>query len=147
MSSDHDVAAHVQAFTHRYRVRYPEHGPRNSDPHYADFEHYKATRRANGTYYCDFAHEHRGGDTSECDLSKPLECHHTHIEWALINEVDLALLEHDYPGVSKMGVGAWAETAPNLTLLCCKHHRGDGGIHNASASDFAGENYVRDLIA
>jgi len=141
------VAAHLQHMTRRYAVRYPEHGPRSSDPHYADFEHYKARRKADGTYHCDFAAEHRDGDPSECDLTRPLECHHKHIEWALLNEIDLALLEHDYPGVSAMGVGAWVESADNLELLCVPHHRSAGGKHNASYSDFEGENYVRNLIS
>lgn len=139
--------AHDQMFTHRYVVHYPEHGPRESDPHYADFHAYKALRRKNGTYTCDFAVEHRGGDISECTMDKPLECHHRFIEFAVMNAVDLALLEHDYPGVSSMGVGAWVESAANLMLLCVFHHRGHGGAHVASASDYASLAYVRGLIS
>jgi hypothetical protein len=141
------IAAHVQKVSHTYLIRYPEHGPRESDPHYADFHAYKALRRKNGTYHCDFAVEHRAGDTSECDLTAPLEAHHRVIEFATMNAVDLALLEHDYPGVSSMGVGAWVESAANLTLLCRLCHRGPGGVHVASASDYEAEKYVRNLIA
>lgn len=140
------IAAHSQKVTRTYLVHYPEHGPRESDPHYADFHAYKATRKANGTWYCDFAHEHRNGDTSECDLGAPLEAHHRVIEFAIQNEVDLELLEKDYPGVSSMGVGAWVESAENLELLCRKCHRGAGGVHNASASDYTASEYVRNLI-
>lgn len=142
-----DVPAHDQHVSHSYTVHYPEHGPRASDPHYKDFEEYKRRRRAAGTYHCDFAAEHRAGDTSECDLSKPLECHHKHIEFSLQNGVDLALLEGDYPGVSKQGIGAWIETAPNLELLCVFHHRGHGGKHVLSQSDFEGLVYVRGLTS
>src|SRR5690348_18311380 len=99
------TAAHTQSVTHAYTVRYPDHAPRKSDPHYADFRAYKKKRRANGTYYCDFAVQHRNGDVSECQGQ--VECHHAHIEFALQNGVDLALLEKDYPGVSEQGVGAW----------------------------------------
>jgi hypothetical protein len=141
-----DVPAHVQKVTHSYSVSYPEHGPRTSDPHYADFHAYKALRRKAGTYYCDFAKAYRGGDTSECDNANPLECHHRIIEFATLNSVDLALLEPAYPGVSTMGVGAWVESAENLELLCVKHHRGNAGVHTASASDYAAYEYVRRLL-
>lgn len=139
------IAAHQQAETHRYILVIPEHGPRESDPHYRDFHAYKTRRRKNGTYYCDFAAEFRGGKPDECDLSKPLECHHKHIEFALINGVDLSLLEPDYPGVSAMGVGAWVESADNLELLCVWHHRGHAGKHVLSVSDWEGLKYIRRL--
>jgi hypothetical protein len=141
------VAAHVQKVTRTYLIHYPEHGPRDSDPHYADFRAYKALRRKNGTAVCDFALEHRGGDTSECDMTAPLECHHRVIEFATMNEVDLALLEHDYPGVSAMGVGAWVESAANLQLLCRWHHRGADGVHTATYADWGASFYVRGLIS
>jgi hypothetical protein len=141
------VKAHVQAETHRYLVAYPDHAPRESDSYYADFRAYKALRRDAGTWTCDFAAAHRGGDTSECDLAKPLEAHHRHIEFAVLNSVDLTLLEPDYPGVSAMGVGKWVESAANLMLLCVFHHRGHAGVHTASASDYEAASYVRRLIS
>lgn len=142
-----NVAAHDQAVSHRYVIHYPEHEPREVDPHKHDFDEYKRRRRENNTYHCDFAIEHRDGDESECDLTRPLECHHRHIEFALQNGVDLALLEHDYPGVSQQGVGAWLDSADNLELLCVFHHRGHGGKHVASVADFEGQIYVRRLLS
>lgn len=142
-----DVPAHLQKVTHSYQLAYPEHGPRDSDPHYADFRAYKALRKKAGTWYCDFAAEHRGGDASECDLTLPLECHHRVIEFSLMNSVDLTLLEPDYPGVSAMGVGAWVESAKNLELLCVFHHRGHAGVHIVSASDYGVYEYVRRLLS
>ncbi len=137
-----DVAAHEQATTHHYTVHYPEHPAREDDPHYADFEAYR--RRTKDSAVCAFA-VRRGGDTSECGGG--LELHHAHIEFSLQNGVDLALLEADYPGVSDPSqVGAWTESAQNLEWLCVKHHRGPGGVHVASASDWEAEHYVRGLI-
>lgn len=134
--------------THHYTIHYPEHEPRSSDPHYRDFEAYKRNRKTSGTYHCDWAMRHRNGDFSECDLSKPLECHHSHIEFALQNAVDLALLEKDYPGVSNPDdIGAWVESADNLELLCVSHHRGHAGKHVASYADFEAQSYVRSLIS
>lgn len=142
-----ETPAHDQRETHAYTVRYPPHEPRAEDPHHADFEEYKRRRRADGSYHCDFAAEHRGGDPAECDLTKPLECHHKIIEFALANGVDLALLERDYPGVSQQGIGAWIDSATNLELLCVTHHRGHAGKHVVSVSDFEAEQYVRSLIS
>lgn len=135
--------AHDQATTHRYVVHYPEHPPRTSDPHYRDFEAYR--RRTEATAHCAIG-EHRD-DYTECDLEHPLELHHAHIEFSLQNGVDLAWLEADYPGVSDpSSVGAWVESAANLMWLCRAHHRGAGGVHVASSSDYEAEKYVRGLI-
>lgn len=134
--------AHDQATTNRYLMHFPPHPARADDPHYRDFEAFR--RRTRATAVCAFA-ARRGGDASEC--AGVLELHHAHIEFSLQNGVDLALLEHDYPGVSDPGqVGAWVESADNLMWLCAKHHRGHGGIHHASASDWEAEHYVRGLI-
>lgn len=147
MSDDKTVAAHDQKITHNYSITYPEHGPREKDPAYADFHKFKQNRRDAGTYYCDFAHEFRDGDTSECTLDKPLEAHHKHIEWAMLNEVDLKLLEEQYPGVSSMEVGAWVESAENLELLCVWHHRSHAGKHTAAFADFEAQKDIRKLIS
>lgn len=142
-----DVPAHEQNVTHHYTISYPAHEPRANDPHKADFLEWKRRRKESNTYYCDFAHKHRNGDTSECDNDHPLEAHHNVIELAMANEVDMTLLEADYPGVSKMGIGAWIDSDQNLTLLCAKHHRSHAGIHTASASDFTATEYIRGLIS
>lgn len=132
------TAAHNQAETHRYTVHYPDHAPRTGDPHYADFEAYR--RRTHSTAVC--ARAASGGCVGG------LELHHAHVEFALANGVDLALLEADYPGIGTPDqVGEWIETAANLEWLCVFHHRGHGGAHVASASDFEAERYVRGLIS
>jgi len=138
-----DVAAHVQAITRRYTLHYPEHPARADDPHYADFEAFR--RRTHATAQCSMG-LHRG-DFSECALDRPLELHHAHIEFSLQNGVDLAWLERDYPGVSDPAqVGAWVESAANLIWLCAACHRGHGGVHVASASDYEASKYIRGLI-
>jgi hypothetical protein len=142
-----EVPAHSQVVTRHYLVHYPAHDPRADDPHRADFEAWKRQRKAAGTYHCDFAVAHRGGDTSECDMASPLEAHHKVIELALLNAVDFALLEQDYPGISAQTAGAWIDSDANLTLLCVRHHRGPGGVHTATASDYGSEAYVRDMIS
>lgn len=139
-----DVPEHDQATTRRYELHYPAHPHRQDDPHYRDFEHYR--KQTKDTARCSFAVE--VGDDSECDLTHPLELHHTHVEFSLQNGVDLARLEHLYPGISNPDeVGAWVESAPNLTWLCAHHHRGHGGVHVAAAADYEASKWVKGLIS
>lgn len=134
--------AHPQAVDHRYTMHYPAHPARTADPHYVDFEHYRKTHVA--TAKCAVG-EHRN-DFSECHGG--LELHHAHVEFSLQNGVDLSWLEKDYPGISDPNeVGAWVESAANLLFLCEFHHRGHGGVHVSSASDYEAEKYVRGLIS
>lgn len=138
----HAVPAHDQGITNHYTIAYPEHPAREDDPHYKDFEHYRRTHI--DTAVCHIA-ERRGGDISECGGG--LELHHSHVEFSMQNGVDLTLLEHEYPGISDPEqVGAWVESADNLIFYCAKHHRGHGGVHHASSSDFEAETFVRGLI-
>jgi hypothetical protein len=143
------VPAHIQKVTHTYFVAYPEHDPRKGDVHYRDFNHYRAQTRA--TAQCAIG-LHRN-DFSECfpppqHWPTGLELHHSHIEFALQNGIDLAWLEVDYPGVSDPNtVGAWVESAANLQWLCVWHHRGLGGVHRLTVSDGEAIKYVRGLIS
>lgn len=135
--------AHDQAITHRYTIAYPAHEPRETDPHYVDFEAFR--RRTKATAVCAFAV--MTGVTSECDITHPLELHHAHIEFALQNGIDLAVLEKFYPGVSDpTTVGAWVESGANLEWLCLRHHRGHAGKHSAAFADYEAQQFVRGLI-
>jgi hypothetical protein len=157
------TAAHDQATTHRYVMHYPEHPARTDDPHYVDFNHYHRLHGPDAR--CTIALQfddgtpparqpdapHRlwgvGEVRASCDPG-PMELHHARIEFSLQSGVDLAALEKDYPGISDpLAVGAWVESEANFEWLCPFHHRGHGGAHVASASDFAAEHYVRGLIS
>lgn len=146
MSDDEATPAHVQKMTHNYAVRFPEHEARENDPHYVDFNHIHREWKKDPEKWQCWIGNHRG-DFGECSLDKPLELHHAHIEFALMNAVELAWLEKDYPGVSDPEkLGAWVESAENLLVLCQFHHRGHGGIHVASSSDYEGLKYIRNMI-
>jgi hypothetical protein len=137
------VNAHSQAETKHYTVAFPAHPARTDDPHYKDFNHYRKTHV--DTAVCDFALR-RGGDTAECVGG--LELHHAHVEFSMQQGVDLTYLERDFPGISNPDeIGAWVESDENFMFLCSKHHRGHGGIHNASASDYEASHYVHNLIS
>ncbi len=135
--------AHDQKISHNYVVHYPEHYPRAEDPHYIDFEHYHKTHKAEAK--CAFADS---ADADQCVLDKPLELHHKIIEFSLQNGVDFAVLEKDFPGISSPDkIGEWVESDQNFIWYCQYHHRGHGGAHTASASDFTAQRYVKDLIS
>lgn len=143
------IPAHDQKVTRSYTIHYPDHEPRESDPHYRDFQEYR--RRNIATAKCAFGESR--GDYTECEPGpdswpKGLELHHSEVEFAVANAVDLKLLEHAYPGISNQDeVGAWIETAANLEFLCTAHHRSHKGVHVASASDYNAQRFIKGLIS
>lgn len=151
-----DVAAHDGKQTHHYTVHFPPHPARTSDAHYVDFHHYHTKYRP--TARC-FIGEKIGFDDCRDAQGEPvtisadgqqsgLELHHAYVEFSLQNGVDLAALEKDFPGISNPDeVGAWVESDVNFRWLCVFHHRGAGGAHTASHSDWTAEQYVRGLIS
>jgi len=136
-----EVPAHEQRVTRRYTLRYPAHDPRESDPHYRAFEAYRKATVA--TAKCHIA-EATGTDRY---CKGPLELHHRILEFAMINGVDFDLLAKDFPSIKNPDdIAAWAESPENLRYYCEFHHRGDGGIHVASSSDFEAQFYILGLI-
>lgn len=138
-----EVKAHSQNITHKYIIHYPDHYPRPEDPHYIDFEHYRKTHIKDAK--CAYS---ESADSDQCTLDMPLELHHRIIEFSLQNGVDFAVLEKDYPGISDPNkIGEWVESDPNFVFYCSYHHRGAGGVHTASSSDFTAEKYIKNLIS
>ena len=152
-----ETPAHGQAETHHYVVHFPPHPARQHDPHYVDFDHYHRQHRAAARCYVgerigySDCRDEKGNPSPppETGGEQPgLELHHAHVEFALQQGVDLAALERDFPGISDAtDVGAWVESDVNFRWLCTFHHRGPGGAHTASHSDWEAEQYVRGLIS
>jgi hypothetical protein len=143
------LPAHDQAVTHTYVVHYPEHAPRPGDPHYKSFDAYRAAHINDAKCVVG---QHRN-DYSDCcpgpaDWPVGLELHHSVVEFSLMSGVDLTWLEIDYPGVSDPAkLDAWVESATNLEFRCVWHHRGAGGVHTVTASDYEGIKYVKGLTS
>jgi hypothetical protein len=152
-----DTPAHDQAQTHHYTVHFPPHPARRDDPHYIDFNHYHKLHRRTARCYigskigfedCRDAQGNPCPDPGEGKQQNGLELHHAYVEFSLQNGIDLAALERDFPGISNnTEVGAWVESDVNFRWLCVFHHRGAGGAHTASHSDWTAEQYVRGLIS
>ena len=150
------AAAHDIRVNHKYIIHYPDHAPRQDDPHYVDFNHYHNKTRKTARCYVG---ERIGFDECITPQGEPatidangvqsgLELHHAHVEQALLNSVDLTALEVDYPGISNAEeVGKWAQSGKNFRWLCFGHHRGPGGAHNATHSDYEGAQYIKGLIS
>ncbi|MCL2581298.1 MAG: hypothetical protein FWE35_02460 [Streptosporangiales bacterium] len=152
-----DVAKHVSGETHRYVVHFPPHPARTEDPHYKDFDAYHRKTRATARCYIG---ERVGFHDCRDEKGKPtpppagggeqegLELHHSHVEFSLQHGVSLQALEKDYPGINnKNEVGDWIESDANFRWLCVFHHRGPGGAHTASHSDWEAQQYVLGLIS
>lgn len=148
-----ETPAHDQRATNHYVIHYPAHAPRAGDPNYVAFNAYHRANEATSVCYVG---KRLGFDQCADAQGKPmldqpghpgLELHHKVLEFSLINAVDLAAVELDFPDLTdEAKVAAWAETDANFMWLCAKHHRGAGGIHHAAAADFEAELYIRDLI-
>lgn len=151
--SDDVTKAHDQAISNRYVMHFPDHLPRQGDPHYHAFNAYHRAHSHESVCYVgsrvgfDECADAQGRPMLDQPGHPGLELHHKILEFSLLNAVDLVALEKDYPSLTDAEkVAAWAETDANFMWLCPKHHRGHGGIHHASAADFEAELYVRRLI-
>lgn len=151
------VPEHSELQGHHYVVHFPPHPARTSDPHYADFNYYHRKFRAGARCYVG---ERVGFSDCQDEFGKAcpppadggeqpgLELHHAYVEFSLQNGISLTALEKDFPGISDPAqVGAWVESAVNFRWLCVFHHRGAGGAHTASHSDWEGQSYVLGLIS
>jgi hypothetical protein len=146
--------AHDQKVTNTYIISFLEHEPRQDDPHYHAFNAYKKAHKHEavcyvgkriGYEYC--GDEHGNPIPNQPDDGIGLELHHTHLEFAVINGVDLKALEVDFPNLTDPEkVAEWAETDANFMFLCAKHHRSGIGAHHASFADFSGSMYVPGML-
>ena len=141
-SDNSATAAHDQTEGHKYVVHFPAHLPRTTDPNYPAFEAYHRATKDSAVCYVG---QRVGFDS--CSKG-PLELHHAHVEFSLINGVDVQAIKIDYPSLSDAAaIAKWAETAPNFRWLCVFHHRGHAGAHVASHSDWEAGQYVKALIS
>jgi len=138
------VPAHEQTQTHQYVVHYPEHAPRDGDPHYRAFEAYRRHHREGAVCYV-------GERAGHAQCAGPLELHHAVLEFAAANAADAAALHRDFPELAvdatAEDIAEWLARSPGaFRWLCAYHHRGHGGAHTASHADWTAQLYVPGFI-
>jgi len=116
------IAAHEQVMHLLIREFYPDHTPRESDPHKVYFDRARKRLKDLGRLKCWI-----------CGTTENIQLHHTMVEEALKNGVDVTKFEELYP---EFGITTdeqfleWVEGSENnLTALCFSHHIGILGIH------------------
>ena len=72
-----------------------------------------------------------------------LEGHHLRAEWSLINSVDLAKIQKDFPAAKSLE--EWLDSVDNLILLCPDHHRSPlHGVHMVTMPAWIVQKYQLD---
>lgn len=145
--------AHYERRTLHELVAYPEHGPREGDPHYAIF--HKARKHliddlgvgcwiggaTKAQITAGLPEDHR------CFGAHQLEAHHAVAEFAGLNEIDWRKVASDFP---QAGITSdeeflrFAESEGGLMILCDVHHRAAGrGIHSVTYPAWLLDRYAR----
>jgi hypothetical protein len=117
------TAAHRTVETFRIACAYPEHEPRESDPHYHVFHETRRRLKRLGALKCWI-------DNADCQGN--IELHHSLVEFSLANIVDVDHFRALYPEFHVESDDAfldWINGEGNLLPLCSRHHVGILGIH------------------
>lgn len=138
--------------TLREVVHYPEHEPRESDPHYKIF--HKARHHLiydlkvgcwiGGATIDDLPVVDK---THRCFGATQLEAHHAIAEFAGLNEIDFQKVAKDFPQAdihSDEQFLNFAESEGGLIILCSVHHRSSNrGIHSITYPAWLLDRYAR----
>jgi hypothetical protein len=123
-----NTPAHKQTQTIRLLRAYPSHEPRAQDPNYAEFEQVRARLKAQGLLKCI---------VNNADCSGGPQLHHTHVEFAYQNAVDVPTLDKLLGlSLTDADFAQWVESPGNLEVLCEAHHVGILGIHMIPTADW-----------
>ena len=117
-----DTPAHDKEVTIRFIERWQAHAPRKGDPNYKYFNQAKTRMKKLGLLKCAIDSNHHSGD---------IELHHSKLEFAHIEDVDLSKFNEAYGlHLDDASFQQFIEGEGNLEPLCREHHRGVSGIHS-----------------
>ncbi len=120
--------AHDETVDVRFIERWPEHEPRAKDPYYKYFLASKQRMKKLGLYKCNVDSNYHWGQ---------LEAHHVKIEFAHLNDVDIAKFNKAYGlDLTDDEFKVYVEQEGNLEILCELHHRGQEGIHSLAEPEW-----------
>jgi hypothetical protein len=128
------VSAHAVSRSLHETVYTPSHPKRGSSS--AEFRASKEAleKETPGCWVCGRSAEQVGA---------PLEGHHLHAEWSLINSVDLAKIQESWPQAKSLQ--EWLDSVDNLVLLCVEHHRSPlYGVHMVTMPAWVVQKYQID---
>lgn len=135
------TAAHTVTETLRIALSYPDHQPREDDPHYKVFHKTRERLERLGQLVCWIGNADCAGD---------IELHHALIEDALINDVDKVKVHLDHPVFNAESDDEfldWCQSEGNLLCLCRMHHIGCLGIHANPYPGWVAQRYLKDGVA
>jgi hypothetical protein len=128
MSNSNITPAHQETVDVRFIERWPDHEPRKDDPNYKYFIQAKKRMKKLGLYKCNVDSNYHWGQ---------LEAHHTKIEFAHINDVDIAKFNALWGlNLTDSEFQVFVEQQGNLEILCELHHRGQEGIHSLPSPEW-----------
>lgn len=128
VEADELVSAQEYRDTVTIRVEqfFPDHEPRDEDPHYSVFRAARKQLKKDGRLVCFIC----GAENTK---ESPIELHHHHVEWSLQNGVDLEKFfrchDTEVKERTREELSRWTDSIENVLPLCQHHHRGAGGIH------------------
>ena len=135
------TAAHTETVTYRVTLLFPEHAPREHDPHYHVFNETRRRLIRLGALKCWVSNKDCAGD---------IELHHNLIEDCLINDVDRMKFALDHPQFTTESDDQFLDLVQgpdNLLPLCRMHHIGALGIHVMPYSAWNIQKYLKDGVA
>ena len=135
------TAAHEATETFRIVFSYPEHEPREDDPHYHVFNETRRRLKRLGALKCWI-------DNADCRGS--IELHHSVVEFSLANIVDVDHFRALYPEFHIESDDAfldWINSEGNCLPLCSWHHRGVCGIHSILYSGWVVQRFMKEGVA
>ncbi|MHB8511494.1 MAG: hypothetical protein ACYDCC_04885 [Actinomycetota bacterium] len=117
------VQAHSSNVQIRFIERWPKHNDRATDPHTAIFNAAKRRLKKLGEYYCRVDSKLHWGQ---------LEAHHTLVEFAHANDVDIEKFNELWGLHLKTDEEflTYINSPSGLEILCELHHRGQEGVHS-----------------
>lgn len=118
---------------------FPAHEPRKTDPHYAAFNACRQRLKKLGKLQCWI-------NNADCDHTRPIELHHSIVEFSLANIVDSKHFGELYPEfhvADDESFLTWIEGEGNLLPLCVVHHRGVLGIHSILYSPWLVQRFMK----
>lgn len=134
------TAAHVEHVRMLMALAYPEHDPREHDPHYHFFNAARRRMKEKGLLVCAIK--------TPIHSPGPIELHHDKVEYSLQNGIDLDKFNELYGlHLDDEGFKQFIEEEGNLEPLCALHHRGAIGVHSMLAPQWNAYRVWKDGLA